>query len=126
MKVFVLEDNEERIKWFRSHYPSAMVYTTAAEAIKWLTVSKSSVEWDLIFLDHDLGGTSYADSNSPLHGMEVVRWIEQNHPKAKRIIIHSLNYPAAIEMEKRLHEAGYPVYRMPFHRLVELSIGNDK
>jgi hypothetical protein len=40
--------------------------------------------------------------------MEVVRWLSENDKhKAAKIIIHSMNHPAARKMELELLQAGY-------------------
>ena len=71
----------------------------------------------MIFLDHDLGGEVYVDSDIENCGMEVVRWFEEVRPDFKgMIIIHSWNAPAAYDMEARLSRAGYTVRRTPFGR----------
>ena len=66
------------------------------------------------FLDHDLGGEVYVDSDRPDTGMEVVRWVEAHRPPVARFVVHSFNGKAAEAMVARLDEAGYAVTRAPF------------
>ena len=108
----VLEDNAARIKRFRSHIPSADIFTTSKETIAVLEGDESI---DALFLDHDLGQETYVDSCRHDCGMEVVRWLVA-HPKRPigQIIIHSCNRPAGDVMEDCLRGSGFNVLRMPF------------
>jgi CheY-like chemotaxis protein len=108
--VLFLDDSIERTKQFRSLNPSATCVETAAEAIDLLSKSV----WDGVFLDHDLGGEAYVDSELPNTGMEVVRWIVANKPFISWIVIHTLNSDAGNRMEGALRDAGYTVIRRPF------------
>jgi hypothetical protein len=71
-------------------------------------------EWDIMCLDHDLGGETYVDSDNKNTGMEVVRWIVANKPKIGQIFVHSYNVGAAHVMAQDLSKAGYAVVRAPF------------
>jgi hypothetical protein len=87
-----------------------MTVTTAKAAI----VNLIEEDWDWVFLDHDLGGKEAADPADPDTGMEVVRWIIDNHPNIGKIIVHSLNKSAGQLMASKLHDAGYWVLWVPF------------
>jgi len=86
-RVFVLDDTEDRISWFRSNLPNLRFAKTADEALEIL----SSEKFDLIFLDHDL---SWMDAGFPnrLHGngKEVARYLARTRFTGK-IVIHSLS-----------------------------------
>lgn len=71
---------------------------------------------DILSLDHDLGGTVFQSSDSPECGMEVVRYLETHRCRIGQVIVHSLNWTAAIEMVKRLRAAGYSTVYRPFGR----------
>jgi len=72
--------------------------------------------WDEVHLDHDL------DERISLSGMEVVRALvrlpasQGRRRHIGRIVIHSLNWKAAIEMVRQLRGAGYNVAYEPFGR----------
>lgn len=118
-----LDDNPERCKAFKSAVPFADVVNTTAECIGAL---QTEGEWNLVFLDHDLGGEVYVDSNREDTGMEVVRWIIKNEPIIRKIIIHTHNGPAAQTMVASLREAKYDVTYVPFATLIKkLEITND-
>jgi CheY-like chemotaxis protein len=112
-RVLFLDDNYERGIAFLEIFADAKVVwvETAAEAIEML-----AQPWDLVMLDHDLGGEVFVSSSRDDSGMAVVRWIEANRPTTtKRIHIHSWNIPAAREMTARLRDCGgYKITQGPF------------
>jgi len=65
-------------------------------------------EFELFMLDHDLSD----HGPSKLTGMDVVRFIVRNRIKVKRVIVHSTNEPAAMEMVKTLISNGYSAIYM--------------
>ena len=111
MNVLFLDDNPDRTRAFRSLVPYGTCTTTAQECIDEMQLED---EWDFVFLDHDLGGEVYVDSDREDCGMEVVRWICANKPKIGMIVIHTHNPPAAIRMEIELGQADYQASRIPF------------
>lgn len=112
--ILFLDDDPRRTRAFTSRVPQAMCAATAIDMIGLLS---SNGEIAIAFLDHDLGGEQFVDSNRPDCGMEVVRWVVANRPKVRQFIIHSLNAPAAQAMEYSLAEAGYDAIRIPFIRM---------
>jgi hypothetical protein len=71
-------------------------------------------EWDVLFLDHDLGGEVYVDERNENTGSEVVRWMTDNLPKVNRVIIHSLNHDASLNMMSKLKSCGYNVDKIMY------------
>jgi len=108
--ILFLDDNYRRTREFLSNYPKAYHTATAQGCIKKLEHGV----WEIVFLDHDLEGERMQDPDSPLSGMEVVRWIEANKPRVKMFIIHSQNPCGSPEMVERLRAAGYPAWAVPF------------
>jgi CheY-like chemotaxis protein len=120
LRILILEDDMQRIETFGQklcvNEHNITYVTTAAEAIRWLDED----EFDLVFLDHDLGGKVYVDTNEKNTGSEVVRHMTQpTYVKSPVVIIHSLNTPAAKSMEHALAYEGYEVHRIPFTQLVD-------
>ena len=115
-RILFLDDNNERIetaiKYFSSDDYDLMIAKTAHHAIKLLKIQG----FELVYLDHDLGGEVFVNSNREDCGMEVVRWMCSNKMKINvgRVIVHSWNYPAATEMRNKLKDAGYDVCQSPF------------
>ncbi len=84
-RVFVLDDTDERLVWFKAKVPSARCAKTCDEALQIL----SSERFDLVFLDHDL---SWMDAGFPNrqhgNGKEVARYLARTNFQG-RIVIHS-------------------------------------
>ena len=112
MKVLFLDDRGERLDIAAARYKEhgPFLVRTSEETIKLLKEGS----WDLVCLDHDLGGESFVDSDREDCGMEVVRWIESHLPVIGKIIIHSSNPEASYQMFWRLRAAGYSVVRERF------------
>ena len=94
---------------------NTMWATTAQEAIDVLRDYQKDL--NIVYLDHDLGGTHYQDSRAENCGMEVIRWLEkQNYELFIHIdfVVHSWNIPAGARMNERLNEAGYASTHVPF------------
>lgn len=105
MKILVLDDNEIRLRYFKKHLAPLLpdCVMTAKEAIEKL----SETDFDVVFLDHDLGNQEYQTSGDGT-GYEVAQWLS-NHPekKPKKIVIHSFNACGARKMLALLPEAEY-------------------
>lgn len=119
LKILILEDDMNRIETFGKYLSvnefDMTFVVTAAEAIAHLEED----EFDVVFLDHDLGGEVYVDTADKNTGSEVVRWLTR--PPLLRppvMIVHSMNTPAAQSMELALADDGYTVHRIPFPTLV--------
>ena len=90
MRIFVLDDSEERLRTFRSVLIGHTVITakTVSEAISALD---KDGPFEYIFLDHDLGDQIMVPSG-PGTGYEVAQWLERHPEKqALHIILHSFN-----------------------------------
>jgi len=81
MKIFVLEDNIERQKWFSDRYFLYDLFMTEFpdNAIKILEKEK----FDIIFIDHDLGLEKT--------GYDVAKTISQSINKDTLVVVHSCN-----------------------------------
>jgi hypothetical protein len=92
LMVLILDDDLERLGQFKEHWGGHILgcVTTAREAIALL----EHFVFDLVFLDHDLGGKVFVSSSNTNTGAEVARWLEDpmNHlSKPRSLIIHTLN-----------------------------------
>lgn len=135
MKILVLEDDPSRITVFKRSFVGHDVdfAETAAGAIGFL----SSFRYDIIFLDHDLGGEKWVSSSHKNTGSEVVRWLVgwYNGEKNERgrylypyspaswphtiFIIHSMNSVAAPLMAKNLRACRCSAKEVPFSTLID-------
>jgi CheY-like chemotaxis protein len=98
--VFVLDDTEERLEWFRSRLPRIRSAKTAEDALAILSAEK----FDAVFLDHDLHwmDAGYPDRQHG-NGKEVARYLAYTR-FAGKVVIHSRSDQAAV-MAKLLPQA---------------------
>ena len=95
MKIFILEDYEERTHTFSKEFvKDELVICNNAELALTLL---AQVKFDLIFLDHDLEGEAYVDSDYPNTGYRVARELQNTLNADTRVIVHSYN-PAGVEL----------------------------
>lgn len=120
-KIFVLEDDPERINQFVDRFQELSLRLSNLEASTNYVVDHDIVDnakeakelleknvYDLIFLDHDLGGKIFVDSDDDNTGSEVARWLSSkpmNENNDSKIIIHSFNPTGADYMNERLDKA---------------------
>ena len=122
MQVLFLDDDHERVDIFLQICPTATVVETARDCIARI----ANHEWDLVCLDHDLGGGVFCDSNREDCGMEVVRWLVRN-AKLRELdekfaakfhidlfLVHSHNYYKSHIMVSDLQKAGYKALELAF------------
>ena len=103
MKILVVEDNPYRIKKFKSELIGCAVdYTDNAYDGIILVREK---EYDLIFLDHDLGGRELVSSKDSNTGFQVAKAIKDTPNESALIIIHSANPVGAKNMQQELPQA---------------------
>jgi CheY-like chemotaxis protein len=122
MKIFVLDDSPLRLAAFRRHFErehDAQTAQTAKAAIELLSLQ----DFDLIFLDHDLGGKPpeyYGQDCDPSHpntGSEVIRWMQSN-PKPRNVVVHSRNSIVVVGMIEKLQTIeGTACQSIPFDKL---------
>lgn len=107
MKIFILEDNKERINFFKEKLNKHDLFITdnVYDAIEY--IDKSYKEIDLYFLDHDLGDEIYVNTNDYNTGTTLAKHIKTKEDLNGRIIIHSMNYFGAQEMMIHLPQAEY-------------------
>ena len=101
MNILFLDDNPQRVTRFKRSYPDAAIVTTAMDCI----AAMEKRAFDVVFLDHDLGGQSFVDSGDSDCGMAVVRWICSPLRPVDPValyIVHSRNPQGAAKMGKAL------------------------
>lgn len=121
-QVYILEDNEGRILWFRKKFRNIHYTHNPIEFVEWIINEKEEIFQ--IFLDHDLGFKDFSMSlyGQELTGMYVVdQIINKQLDKTLPILIHSENNSGRPEeMEKRLKENGYiNIKRIRFTTLIK-------
>lgn len=105
MKIFILEDNEERIKWFVKSFSEdeLVISNMASLSIEIL----KTIKFQLIFLDHDLGGKAFVNSDREDTGAEVAREMRNSMNSDTPVVIHSLNKHGAQRIESTLMMDGH-------------------
>ncbi|GAH43886.1 unnamed protein product [marine sediment metagenome] len=104
MNILILEDDENRNALFRKNLaPLSIEIRDDVKELKTLLLNK---KWDVLFLDHDLGGEVFVDSNREDTGSEVARWLNENPERLPNMIfIHTMNPDGQINMKKLLPSA---------------------
>lgn len=111
VKIFVLEDQKSRIKWFARTFMGHQIDFCHEVKYAIFMLNEPWREYDRIYLDHDLNESHYEDlskHDDQNTGVAVATWLRENpdkHPNAK-IIIHSYNDHGAERMKKILADRG--------------------
>jgi hypothetical protein len=121
IRVFLLDDDKRRHRWFTARFKGDYIdiANNVAEAQELL----SAGSYDAIFLDHDLHPEHYhADSTDDERtGYAVAVWLGSN-PKLQRastILVHTRNADGAIRMVEELRRSGRSADYVPFPMLAE-------
>ena len=112
MRILFLDDDPERQRRVRTALVGTVLYAveTAADAIRVL----SEHEFDVVMLDHDLGGEIHQPSDET-SGYGVAAAIANGDGKRPgMVVIHSFNGPGAVKMMVVLSEAKIPTVWAPF------------
>jgi hypothetical protein len=121
IRVFLLDDDERRHKWFRKRFKGD--FLDIADNVLAAQEKLEVTAYDAIFLDHDLHPEHYhADSTDDERtGYAVALWLSLNPEiqKASTIMVHTRNADGAMRMVERLREAGRPAEYVPFPFLAE-------
>lgn len=122
MRIMILDDSPLRLNAFCRRFGSkydVRVASTAKDAIELL----DNEYFDIIYLDHDLGGKPpeyYGQDCDPQHpntGSEVIRWMIKN-PRAYNVVVHSRNSAVVPGMISNLQTIpGTIATNVPFHDL---------
>ena len=121
IRVFLLDDDERRHRWFTDRFKGDFldIAHNVAEAHRLL----SSAAYDAIFLDHDLHPEHYnADSTDDERtGYAIARWLCSNPDlqRASTILVHTRNADGAMRMVGELRAAGRSADYVPFPLLAD-------
>ena len=114
MKILILDDMQERHEAFSKKYKSPAYKLTHVISAKKCIEALEDEEFDMVCLDHDLGGKTFVTSGENT-GYEVCEWITNNVDKVKDtpIVIHSYNPVGAKNMAKKLAEVKVYAFVLP-------------
>ena len=121
IRVFLLDDDKRRHRWFTSRFKGDVldIANNVNEAMQLL----SAASYDAIFLDHDLHPEHYhADSTDDERtGYAVALWLCSNPEmqRASTILVHTRNADGAMRMVGELRRAGRSADYVPFPMLAE-------
>ena len=106
MKIFVLDDNDERLKSFKKYLPHIYGFDCVMVFAKDVAEARGKLvefqPFDVAFLDHDLGDEIFVPSINPNTGFRVAEFIKDNDIGVAKVFVHSLNAPGSIKMEQLL------------------------
>jgi CheY-like chemotaxis protein len=121
IRVFLLDDDTRRHKWFKTRFEGdALDIAETVEAARELLARG---HYDAIFLDHDLFPEHYhAESTDDENtGYAIAVWLSEN-PNAQRastIMVHTRNADGAMRMVELLRKSGRAADYVPFPLLAE-------
>ena len=106
LKILIVEDMSSRIEFFKNKFKGHDLYffDNAKDSIDALKLI-SDKPWDVVFLDHDLGGRVFVSSSDPNTGYAVAEFIRDNDIKINQIIIHSMNPAGSQNIKSVLPQA---------------------
>ncbi len=121
IRVFLLEDDERRHRWFTTRFRGD--FLDIADNVSRAQEFLSANSYDAIFLDHDLHPEHYhSDSTDDERtGFAVARWLGANPElqRASTILVHTRNADGAMRMVEELRRAGRTAEYVPFPMLAE-------
>lgn len=117
MKVYILEDNIERILFFRKKLEKHDLYIT--DSVEDFIHKLEEGKPDFAFLDHDLDGRVFVSIHEPNTGSALARYISGTDLKIDTIVIHSHNQDGARYMADILKSHTDDLIVMPFSMLME-------
>jgi len=121
IRVFLLDDDERRHKWFKTRFKGDRldIADNVAKAQEMLEAGS----YDAIFLDHDLHPEHYhaESTDDERTGYAVASWLSSNPElqRASTILVHTRNADGAMRMVAELRKAGRSAEYVPFPFLAE-------
>lgn len=118
MRILILEDNEERINWFKKVYKHHCLHIF--QDIENALICAKQYEIDIYFLDHDLlPDYNFKAVELGTTGYDFVKQIVKNNMSKQSIFyIHSMNPSGANSMLNLLLDNNYHAIWIPFHLLI--------
>ena len=105
MRIFILEDDLNRIKWFKKTLNSRINLDITDDVDIGMNNLMEN-QYDIIFLDHDLGGRQMVSSAERDTGYTVAKMIHTTKNKGLTVVVHSWNPEGAKNMIRVMEENG--------------------
>ena len=121
IRVFLLDDDRRRHRWFIARFKgdTVDVADTVAKALTMLNAKS----YDAIFLDHDLHPEHYNSDvrDDERTGYAIASWLAANPElqRASTIMVHTRNADGAMRMVEELRRSGRNADYVPFPLLGE-------
>ena len=113
MKIYIVEDAPERMEWFRTTFHDCEI--THTDQVEKACKDIEENEYDLIFLDRDLGHYKF-------NGEDIAWHMKENKLAEKSaIVIHSVNPRGQRNMKKYLDTYHSQVLQIPFPQLRKMK-----
>ena len=121
IRVFLLDDDTRRHKWFAARFKGDQV--DIADNVTQAREMLSHASYDAIFLDHDLHPEHYnSDSNDDERtGYAIALFLSSNPDlqRASTILVHTRNADGAMRMVEQLRRSGRNADYVPFPFLAD-------
>jgi hypothetical protein len=125
IKVFLLDDDPRRHRWFINRFNGDEL--DIAENVEEAMTLLQENSYDAIFLDHDLLPEHYESSkfDDENTGYAIALWLNENKNLqiAATIIVHTRNSDGGMRMVETLRENGRNVEYVPYP-LLDIKIGS--
>lgn len=121
IRVFLLDDDSRRHRWFATRFKGDVIDIADNVAKAQQLLSKGS--YDAIFLDHDLHPEHYnsESTDDERTGYAIAQWLGSNPDlqRASTIFVHTRNADGAMRMVEELRRSGRSAEYVPFPILAE-------
>ena len=121
IRVFLLDDDARRHKWFATRFKGDFI--DIADNVTKAQQLLSAGSYDAIFLDHDLHPEHYnaESTDDERTGFAIAQWLGSNPDcqRASTILVHTRNADGAMRMVEELRRAGRAAEYVPFPMLAE-------
>lgn len=121
IRVFLLDDDERRHRWFKVRFKGD--YVDVADHVEQAQKLLIENAYDAIFLDHDLHPEHYNNlsHDDERTGYAIASWLAANPQlqRAATIMVHTRNADGAMRMVEELRRAGRTAEYVPFPMLEE-------
>ena len=104
-RIFFLDDFKIRRDRFAQAHPNCVI-VFAESAQEAIDILSKDLDFDQIYLDHDLGNRVFIDSNDENSGYQVAKFLSDKEIRGE-IIVHSWNSAGARNMLGLLPQAKY-------------------
>ncbi len=121
IRVFLLDDDRRRHKWFAERFKGDFI--DMAHNVSQAQQLLGENSYDAIFLDHDLHPEHYNsfDRDDERTGYAIASWLAANPDlqRASTILVHTRNADGAMRMVEEMRRSGRSAEYVPFPFLAE-------